>query len=347
MRAVVFEQFGQPPKVAMVAEPSPDDDGVVIAVRATGLCRSDWHGWQGHDSAIRTLPHVPGHEFAGEIVGVGRGVKKWRIGDRVTMPFVAGCGQCPECHAGAAQVCDRQFQPGFTAWGSFAERVAVRYADFNLVPLPEDMSFVTAAALGCRLATAFRAVALQGRVKAGEWVAVHGSGGAGLSAIMVAAALGARPIAVDVSDDALKLAQEAGAEHTVNARKVADVASAIVEHSGRGADLSIDALGSAVTAVSSIRCLRKRGRHVQVGLLVGEDFEPRLPMHLVISRELEIYGSHGLAAADYSGLLSLVMSGKLQPQKLVQRTITLDEAPRALVELGEFNRAGITVIEMR
>jgi alcohol dehydrogenase len=345
MHAVLYDQFRGPIRIGRVGNPAPPGDGVLIAVRATGICRSDWHGWQGHDPDIKTLPHVPGHEFAGEVVELGRDVRNWRPGDRVTMPFVDGCGDCPECNAGAAQVCDRQFQPGFTAWGSFAEAVAVRYADFNLVRLPDELDFVTAASLGCRIATAYRAVALQGRAASGDWVAIHGSGGLGLSAVMISAALGARPIAIDIHDEALKLAEQFGAVHTINSRNVANVADAIHDLTGRGADVSVDALGSAETAANSLRSLRKRGRHVQVGLLVGEDAQPRLPMELVIGRELELYGSHGLAAADYSGLLGLVQSGKLDPRKLVRRVIPLREAPKALEELGSFGQPGISVID--
>jgi alcohol dehydrogenase len=344
MTAVTFENFCGTLRVSRVSQPTPETDGVVVAVRATGICRSDWHGWQGHDADIKTLPHVPGHELAGEIVEVGRDVRKWRAGDRVTMPFVAGCGECPECRGGAPQVCDRQFQPGFTAWGSFAEAVAVRYADFNLVRLPEAMDFITAASFGCRLATAYRAVALQGRVTAGEWVAVHGCGGLGLSAVMIASALGARVIAIDIHEEALALAEQLGAIHSVNARHVIDVPDAIRELTGRGADVSLDAFGGAETAANSLRCLRKRGRHVQVGMLAGDDAQPRLPMELVIARELEIYGSHGLAAADYGPLIELVTSGKLDPRRLVRRIISLAEAPAALAELGAFAHAGITVI---
>jgi alcohol dehydrogenase len=343
MRAVIYDSFRDAPRLERVSDPVPHGDGVVIAVRATGLCRSDWHGWQGHDPDIRELPHVPGHEFAGEVVEVGREVKEWRPGDRVTMPFAAGCGSCPECQDGAAHICDRQFQPGFTDWGSFAEKVAVRYAEFNLVRLPDAMDFVTAAALGCRLATAYRAVALQGRVNPGDWVAIHGSGGVGLSAVMVAAALGARPIAIDISDQPLELAAQLGAERVLNGQHAEDVAEAVRELTGRGADVSLDALGSAETAANSIRCLRKRGRHIQVGLLAGNSFQPRLPMELVISRELELYGSHGLAAADYGPLLSLITSGRLNPSKLVARTISLADIPAALSELGNFPHAGVTV----
>ena len=344
MLATCFEEFRGPITVAKVADPVVGPDGVVIAVRAAGVCRSDWHGWQGHDADIKSLPHVPGHEFAGEVVEVGRDVRKWRVGDRVTMPFVAGCGTCRECAAGAAQVCDRQFQPGFTAWGAFAEAVAVPFADYNLVALPESLDFVTAAALGCRLATAYRAVALQGRVRAGEWAAVYGCGGVGLSAIMVAAALGARPIAVDVRDESLALAKIFGAQHAINAAST-DPIAAIHDLCDGGVQLSLDALGSAATAANSIQSLRKRGRHVQVGLLAGSEFQPRLPMELVIGRELELYGSHGLAAADYQPLLGLILAGKLPVGAMVKRKISLTEAPAALAAMGSFGEAGITVID--
>ncbi len=148
MKAVVYERFGGPLSVAQVADPVPADDGVVIRVQASGICRSDWHGWMGHDPDITSLPHVPGHELAGIVEETGRHVVRWKRGDRVTLPFVCGCGGCPECTAGHPQVCDHQFQPGFTGWGSFARYVAIRYADMNLVRLPDEVDSVTAASPG-------------------------------------------------------------------------------------------------------------------------------------------------------------------------------------------------------
>jgi len=192
---------------------------VVIKVMATGLCLSDWHGWMGHDPDIR-LPHVPGHELAGVIMVTGKDVTRWKVGDAVTLPFVCGCGTCPQCISGNHQVCDHQFQPGFTHWGSFAEYVAIDRADINLVRVPESLDFVTTASLGCRFATAFRAVAAQGKVAAGQWVAVHGCGGVGLSAIMIASALGANVIGIDIDDKKLDLARSLGAAATVNGSKV-------------------------------------------------------------------------------------------------------------------------------
>jgi alcohol dehydrogenase len=344
VKAVVYERFGGPVTVAQVADPVPQRDGVVVEVRASGICRSDWHGWLGHDPDITRLPHVPGHELAGVVAEIGPDVTRWKPGDRVTVPFVCACGTCPECLGGNQQVCDRQFQPGFTGWGSFARYVALRYADGNLVHLPDEMDFVTAASLGCRFATSFRAIVAQGRVGPGQWVAIHGCGGVGLSALLIARALEARVIAVDIDDKVLALAAQLGAAATINARQSADVPGAIREMTGRGADVSIDALGSAVTCANSIGCLRKRGRHVQIGLLAGDDYLPRIPMHQVIGRELEICGSHGMQADKYADMLALIVSGRLNPKALIGKTIPLEQAPNELMNMGRFGAVGITVI---
>lgn len=346
MRAVTFSSFGGPLTIESVADPTPPPHGAVIRVGATGICRSDWHGWQGHDPDIRVLPHVPGHELAGTVVAVGGAVRDWQGGERVTTPFVCGCGDCAPCERGDAQVCDNQTQPGFTHWGSFAEYVVIHHADVNLVGLPDTIPDVTAAALGCRFATAFRAVIDQGRVAPGEWVAVHGAGGVGLSAVMIASAAGARVIAIDVDDAARDRAIAVGAELAVAPRPGEDVAAEVHELTAGGASLSLDALGAAVTAFNSIACLRKNGRHVQVGLLAGADHRPALPMELVISRELEIIGSHGMAAQDYPRMLELIENGLLEPAKLIARTVALDAVPGELVALGERGAGGIVVCSL-
>ena len=273
---------------------------MLIEVRATGVCRSDWHAWQGHDPVA--LPQIPGHEFAGVVAAVGPKVTTCAIGDRVTAPFVCGCGQCSWCVSGDAQICPEQSQPGFTMPGSFAELVAIPAADFNVVHLPDDLDFIAAASLGCRFATAYRAVTVHGRVQPGEWVAVYGCGGVGLSAVMIASALGARVIAVDRSTTALDAGAGIRRRGHAGCRR-RHHALRILEITDGGASVSLDAVGSTATAVASIASLRPRGRHIQVGLLLGEDAAPALPMGQVIAKELEIYGSHGMAARDYPTLL--------------------------------------------
>jgi len=343
MRAVVYEEFNGPVAIQVVSDPTPSKTGVVIRVEATGLCLSDWHGWMGHDPDI-TLPHVPGHELSGIIEAVGKDISRWNIGDRVTLPFVCGCGTCPQCISGNHQVCDSQFQPGFTHWGSFARYVAIEYADLNLVHLPEAIDFVTAASLGCRFVTSFRAIVSQGRVSAGQWVAVHGCGGVGLSAIMIASALGANVIAIDIADEKLDVAQSMGANATVNATQVEDVVEAIMEITKGGAHVSIDALGSQETCFNSIANLRKRGKHIQVGLMVADYKHPSIPMDKVVANELEILGSHGIQAYRYEAIFEMIRTGKLNPEKILGKTLNLEQSLDELVNMDKFAGTGVMVI---
>jgi len=344
MKAAYYEEFQQPLSLQSLADPTPEPDGVVIEVKATGLCRSDWHGWMGHDPDIK-LPHVPGHELAGVVVEAGNEVKNWRAGDRVTLPFVCGCGSCGQCASGNQQVCDHQFQPGFTHWGSFAQFVAISYADVNLVRLPDDIDFVTAASLGCRFITSFRAVVAQGQIRPGQWLAVHGCGGVGLSAIMIGAALGAQVVAVDIDATKLAMAESVGATATVNGSGRTDVVEAVRELTGGGAHVSIDGLGHPDTCFNSVANLRKRGRHVQVGLLLAEHAHPPVPMDRVIAHELEIVGSHGMQAHKFDEVFQMISAGRLQPRKLVGRKISLEESLQALVDMNTFGHTGVSVID--
>jgi alcohol dehydrogenase len=343
MRAAVYEEFAKPLTIRNLADPTPPQNGVVIRVKANGLCRSDWHGWMGHDPDIK-LPHVPGHELAGVVESVGKDVVKWVNGDRVTLPFVCGCGVCSQCVSGNQQVCHKQFQPGFTHWGSFAEYVAIDYADANLVRLPNELDYVTAASLGCRFATSFRAIVEQGKVSGGQWVTVHGCGGVGLSAIMIVNALGANAVAVDISDEKLEFARSVGAVASVNATEVDDVVESVRDITNGGAHVSIDALGSPITCFNSVANLRKRGKHVQVGLMLADHHHPVVPMDKIIANELEILGSHGMQAYKYGSMLEMIQTGKLKPEKLIQKTISLDEALEELINMDNFKNIGVTVI---
>ena len=345
MRALRYDVFGELPSLVELPVPEPGPGGVVVAVEATGLCRSDWHGWQGHDDEIRELPHVPGHEFAGVVHAVGAGVEKVAVGDRVVVPFVCGCGTCPVCRAGGSHVCPDQWQPGFSGPGSFAEYVAVPRADANVVHLPDEVGADVAAGLGCRFATAYRGVVDVARVREGERVVVLGCGGVGLAAVMVAVAQGAEVVAVDVAPAALELAAEAGAAHAVDASAQEPVDAVHGLWPG-GADVAVDALGSRQTARDATLSLRTRGRHLQIGLLPPAVVQDRatVPMHVVIARELKVLGSHGMPAVDYSRMLQDVATGRLTPGRLISRTIGLEEAPAALVAMGTGATPGVTII---
>lgn len=343
VRAAAISAIRKPLSVGEFPDPVPPTDGVVLRVEATGICRSDWHAWMGHEE-LPGLPHVPGHEMAGTVEAVGPEVATWRVGDRVTVPFSVGCGSCRSCQTGRLNTCDDPFTPGFTHWGSFAELVAIAHADINLVTLPDRVDFTHAAALGCRFITAFRAVVDQGRVGEGDWLVIHGCGGVGLSALMIGVARGARVVAVDIQQGTLDLASQLGAAATVDAGQ-ADPISEILDVTDGGARVSIDALGTTTTAVNSIRSLRKHGRHIQVGLLLGDDAVPPIPMGPVIAGELEIVGSRGMAATDYPRVFQLIDSGQVEPGRLVTNTVSLDEASPVLEEMSRFTGVGMTVID--
>ena len=343
MKAAIYHQYGGDIIIDHVSDPTPSDHGVVIKVRATGVCRSDWYGWMGNDKDI-TLPHVPGHELAGVVVAIGKDVKNWKGGERVTVPFVGGCGKCPECTSGNHQVCDHQFQPGFTAWGSFAEYVAIDYADVNLVKLPEEMDFTSAASLGCRFITAFRGVVDLGKIIPGQWVSIYGCGGVGLSAIIIAKAYDARVIAVDINETSLEMARNCGADYSINSSTVDNISEEIHRISGRGVHISVDALGHQGVIKDSILSLRKMGRHVQIGLLEKEEVMASVPMDRIIAHELKILGSHGMQAHRYPAIWELMKEEKIDPSLLITDEVNLEKGIGILKSMEHYPPQGIAVI---
>ncbi len=348
MRAAQYDAYRAPLTVVRRVDPEPGPDGAVVRVRASGVCRSDWHAWMGHDPSV-VPPHVPGHEFAGEVVAVGPEVRGVTPGERVTAPFCCGCGRCSECRSGRQNLCHHEYQPGFDGPGSFAEYVWVPHADVNVVRLPDALSFEEAAALGCRFMTSFASLVDRAALTAGETLAVYGCGGVGLSAVMIGAALGARVIAVDLDEQRLERARALGADATVLASAEAapsagDAAASVVELTQGGAHVSLDAVGSPVTAAQAVRSLRRRGRHVQAGLLLADDAMPPMPMLEIIKRELTVSGVHGMAASRYPDLLRFVVDRGLGVGRLIGRRIGLDQAGDELRAMGDFAQQGLSVI---
>ena len=340
MRAAVYERFGGPITVRTVADPDVGAGEVVVEVLAVGLCRSDLHGWRGTDPDI-VCPHVGGHEFVGRVVAVGHGVTRSELGDRIVAPFVCGCGRCEPCLAGQHQVCRSQEQPGFTRWGAFAGLTTIPFADINAMVVPDDVPDHVAALVGCRVSTAYRGVAERSRLAAGEVLCVHGCGGVGLAAIALGRALGARVVAVDVNDDALALARTMGADDLVNASTVADIGALVHEMTG-GAHVSVDCLGHESTMSAAIFGLRPLGRHVQIGLFPSATAD--FPISRVIRDELEVLGVHGLSSSRFAEVFALITSGRLDLAPMITRTISLDDLPDALPDMGGFANPGVTVV---
>ncbi len=342
MRAALMTAFREPLEITKVADPVTPGDGVVLQLLASGVCRSDWHGWQGHDPTI-ALPHVPGHEMAGRIVEVGPDVAGHHVGELVTAPFCCGCGLCAQCRRGHTQTCDEDIQPGFTRWGSFAEYMALPAADLNLISLPGDSDPVAMASLGCRFMTAWAALRVHAHLQPGEWLAVYGCGGLGLAAVMIASSLGARVVAVDLDDNRLELARSLGAEVCVSAGGD-DPTGDVVEATAGGSHVSIDAVGSAQTAGGSVLSLRKHGRHLQAGLMVEADQHAPMPMARVISYELQLLGVHGMGVRHYPALIAEVAAGRLDPGALIGSRIRLDDVPAELGGMTTFQQQRMSVV---
>ena len=347
MNAALYHSFHGPIRVERVEiPPVPPLDGVLIQVQATGICRSDWHGWRGHDNDVKAhgLPFCPGHELSGIVVQSTS--LHHKCGDRGAVPFILSCGSCPSCCIGKSTVCHDQKQPGFTQWGSFAEYVAIPRASRNVKRLPDNVTFLQAAALGCRFTTAYRAVLQQGRLERDQSVAIFGCGGLGLSCIMFAKLVGAHPIvAIDVSELALEKARQLGATHTVRSTSgLAAVREQVWTITNQqGAHVAIDAAGVPDTCEHAVHCTRRAGRMVQVGLPIGGN-PPQIPMGLVAGRELEIVGSHGFASDDLPILMDMIASGQLDPLQLVERFVSLEEGAQILMDMDHTSPLGIAMI---
>jgi alcohol dehydrogenase len=351
MKAAVITEFGEPLEIRDVDYPEPAPDEIVVETAACGICRSDWHAWQGDFEWMGISPdpgQVLGHEPAGVVAEVGSAIENFAVGDRVTVPFHLGDGTCPYCRNGQANVCDTGTPLGFvdTAQGAFAEAFSVRAADFNAKRLPEGVDFAEMAALGCRFMTAYHALADRATLRAGDAVAVHGCGGVGLSAIHIADALGAVPIGVDVEAAKLGRARELGAAATVDATAVDSVADAVRDaNDGSGADVSIDALGVQETCENSVKSVGKTGTHVQVGLTEGDDGGSlTLPVDVMTLKEVDFHGSYGMPLVRYEELFDLVERGTLEPSRIVGDRVSLEDAPDVLQSMDDYATVGIPVI---
>lgn len=339
MRAAVVRDFNEDLSIETVEDPSCPENGVVLEVAACGVCRSDFHGWVGGHPKV-THGSILGHEYCGTVVEAGAKAKH-KIDDKLIAPFILGCGDCPACQTGHSNTCESAIVPGFGAPGAYAEFVAVPF-DHNLVHLPEKISEALAAGLGCRVTTAWHALTDRANVRAGEWVAVHGTGGIGLSALLLAKMLGARVIVVDVVQEKLDHALTLGADAAVNAASQ-DVPEAIREITKGGAQVSLEALGIAQTTNASVECLATLGRHVHVGMPAGDGMM-EVNMRAIYSKQLAFYGTRGMPAWKYPSLLEMIERGDVDLTPMLDREVTLSGASAELRAMKGPTRPGTAVI---
>ena len=339
MIAAVVRNFNEALSLEQVDEPQCPENGVVLEVLACGVCRSDYHGWTGNHPLVKN-GSVLGHEYCGVVVEAGAKAK-YKIGDRLIAPFILGCGSCPACHAGKSNTCSDQIVPGFSAPGAYAKYVAVPF-DHNLVYLPSDMSPALAAGLGCRVTTAWHALTDRADLRAGEWLEIHGTGGIGLSALLLAKMLGSQVVVVDIVNEKLDYALALGADAAVNASEV-DVVDAIIDITGGGANVSMEALGSAKTTNASVECLATLGRHVHVGM-PGGDGMLNINMRAIYSKQLSFYGTRGMPSWKYPSLLDIIQKGMVDLSPMVDRQIVLSEASKELEMMSGATPPGTAVI---
>lgn len=344
MRAAVLREFNKDLSIEDVPFPACEKDGVVVKVLACGVCRSDYHGWTGEHARVNARMDqgpIGGHEYCGEVVDAGP-MARWRVGDRVIAPFILACGTCPDCMAGNQVICKDQRVPGFTEQGAFAEYVHVPFAH-NLSRLPEDMSPELAAGLGCRVTTSWHALTGRAALQAGEWLAVLGTGGVGLSAAILGRALGARVVVVDVVQEKLDHALSLGMEAAVNA-KDGTAAEQIREITGGGAHVAIEALGIPATVNAGIECLRPLGRHVQVGMPTGHMARMEINMNQVYMKSLSLFGTRGMPPWRFPSLLTMIQTGRADMSPLIARRISLSGVSDELRAFGGPTPPGVAVI---
>lgn len=340
MKAVRLVEVGKPLELHQVPIPSVGEHDVLVRVRAAGICHSDVH-YRAGKSPVYPLPMTLGHEVAGVVEAVGRGVRRVRPGDRVCLHYMVTCGNCYYCSAGSEQFCESGRMMGHYTDGGYAEFIAV--PERNAVLLPEEIPFEQGATLMCASATALHALR-KSRLRGGETLAVFGVGGLGFSAVQLGWALGAREVyAVDISEYKLGLAEKVRAT-PVNAARTDPVEELRRLTGGRGVDVALELIGLPHTMEQALRSLAIFGRAVIVGI-------SDRPISVDTYRELlgperELIGSNDHLLQELPLLIELARRGALDLSDGVSRTIPLEAGAinAALDDLEHFSENVRTVI---
>ena len=352
MRAVQADAIRRPMVLRDIAVPDIGEHDALVRVVASGICRTDWHVWNGDwtwAGLDLPLPITLGHEIGGVVERVGSEVTNLKPGMKVCVPFNFADGTCPYCRRGKQNLCENAAW-NFTTPGSggFAEYARVPNAQLNCIPLPEHVTERDGAALGCRYMTAYRAVRSRANVRPGETVLVIGVGGVGRSAVQIATAMGGLVIAVDSKPSALEAAKKLGAIAVVNSADLEpeDIAKRVKDaNGGLGVEVAIDAMGGHVTTPAAMNALAKGGRLVVAGLTTQDDQgDIIIPVDQLVLSEWSVMGTLGNPHGDYGDLLQLVNSGRLQPSKLIGEEVALRDVQSVFDRLPKFETEGFTVI---
>jgi len=318
MKAAVFREAGKPLTIEEIPTPQPGAGEALVRVAGCGMCHTDLHYLDHGVKPFKPPPLVLGHEIAGTVTELGDGASDRRVGDRVLIPSVYGCGRCEFCRRGRENLCVSMIMLGNNIDGGYAEYVVVPARE--LIPLPEALPLDRAGVIADALSTPFHAVRNRARVRPGESVVVVGCGGVGLNVVQCAVAAGGRVIAVDLNDARLDLATRLGAFATINPGSVSRVDKRVRELTDGGAEVVFEAIGNPKTMELGFSLLRKGARMC----VIGYSHEPvTLSAAKLMYYELEVMGSLGCGAGDYPDVLQLLASGRLTLDPIVSGTIPL------------------------
>jgi len=340
MKAMVLEHFEERMVWRDVPHPRIGLQEVLVRVRANGVCATDLKMIEGQVPTV-TLPHVLGHEVAGEIAEVGDAVEGLQTGDHVTVYPTWGCGSCDPCRKGVENLCLRAPRTGFESDGGFAEYMRTRGR--NAVKIDDSMSFEEAAILPDAVAATYHALVQRARVQVGETVVIVGVGGLGIHAMQIARIMGARVIAADVVADKLQAALDFGADAVVNSREEDLPARVKAITAGQGADLVVECVGGSTLPDilrESISCLRLGGRLLVVGYMYGQPLS--VDSADLIYGQWSILGTRASTLQDVVDVARLVENGKLKP--VVSERLALEQANDALAVLRESSPLGRIVL---
>lgn len=324
MKAAIFREPHAPLNVENVPVPAIAQDQVLVKVAACGVCHTDLHYIDHGVKTFKKPPIILGHECSGIIEEAGSQAAPWKKGDRVLLPAVLSCGSCMQCRLGRENICEKMMMFGNHVDGAYAEYVAAPAKD--IFRLPDEVPLLEGCIIADAVSTPYHAVKNRAQVRPGDKVAVFGCGGVGINVVQVAAAAGARVVAVDVKDDKLELAKSLGAYAGVNA-KTSDVRKELKRLLDGGPDISIEAIGNPATIELAFECTRAGGRLCVVGY---SDHTVSLNAAKLMFREMDIVGSLGCRPVDYPNIIRMVAEGRIKVQPVVTHRFGLDAINEAL-----------------